>query len=179
MYLREYKEPKRNEPMTKLRVGCRPIAQALPDGANATAGISEVKVYASSVKKVVDDYLEKEPEKIEEAKKHFERGLTQYLAQMTADPEHAPEDVVKRARAQYPGSVEASFWELFGRDIKPLYEVKVLEENLVPPDVEQEIRMDEMRMAMLTPIIARSIKEAMERQEAQKPQQSQGQQNRR
>jgi hypothetical protein len=121
-------DPPRNVKMVEMQVMCRPLGQCLPDGNLVKRGENIIQVYEDHVAEV-EALIETELDKVDEAKQHYERQLEAYTKDADVDRE--------KAEKEYGGSLEASFHQLYGRDIKPLFKATVTKTNLPPPQDER------------------------------------------
>lgn len=115
---RVQREAYQNETRVRMRVECRPLLQAIC-GALVPNGVHEIEVPASQVESVAS-LVEDRPEMIEAARSAFENELRDWLAE-------------GKSEATFPGSLEASFFSIMRRGIRPLVSAEVVERDIAPP----------------------------------------------
>ncbi len=154
----EEERPDENE--IEMLVSCRPLAQALPNGQSIGCddGDKLIRVLTSHERQVMD-MLETEPGRIDEAKVHYQRNLDLFLAKTVTDGDvtNATPEEREKAAATYEGSVQASFHEITGRDIKPLIKAEVTRRDLPPKAREKAVKENELLVKGVVEGIAQTL----------------------
>lgn len=150
---------KRGDVLTRIEVDCRPTCMPAPGGYLLNFGKQTLTVKSDDVK-FFQALVEQEPEKLDEARKRFQKKLDKFVADGI---EGIDEPTAKALRTEqligsYANSVEATFYDSEGRDMKPLISCKILQENIVPSVNEAE----NVQAAMIAEIVARAVANAMQ-----------------
>ena len=144
-------------------------------GANVPIGISDVLVYESEVEQLRAALVENEPHKIDIAREKFENELAtevaadkedgwhgdvpQLLALMKSKTDPKVNESLDRVLATTEHSLQASFHDLFKRDIKPLISLEPIGESL-PALTTRKVEEERLRMSTLAREIAAAVVQA-------------------
>lgn len=146
-----------DENLIEMIVSGRPLHQCLPFGntVGREDGEKTIRVLERHERAVMN-MLETEPELIEKAREHFERGFNKWLLKDVKEGEEPTAKEIERAEGTYGGSIEASFREMNGRDIKPLKVAKVVKRDILPEKTQRAISENErMLKALLDGLVPR------------------------
>lgn len=148
----------RRDPMTRVRITCRTNNQVIPGGYVLPKGDTTCLVYTPDLPAIMA-LIERDAGKIQEAEGYFlkqvEESIKEELHSIT-DAEVRSQRLA-RAREEYSGSVEGMFHFLHKRDIKPLIDVVVLDENIPAPVQQQQVE----QQSFLAQTIAKEVATAL------------------
>jgi len=148
----------RRDPMVKVRIKSRAENQVIPGGYILPKGESTCLVYAPDLP-VIQAMIETEPQAIAQAEAFFLKAVEQEIKDELRDipDEEGKRARLSKARQEYSGSVEGTFYFLHKRDILPLDSVEVLETGLPAPVNQGQLE----QQSFLATTIAREVAQAL------------------
>lgn len=148
----------RRDPMVRVRIKSRTDNQVIPGGYVLPKGESTCLVYAPDLA-AIRLMIEPEPQAIVQAEAFFLKSVEAEIKDELrdiSDPE-AKQARLMKARQEFSGSVEGTFFYLHKRDILPLESVDVLEENIPAPVNQGQVE----QQSFLAVTIAREVAQAL------------------